>query len=84
MICPNCGGDHIYFVALTDAHFEPVPDDHGGFRIGQVILDNNGVDCINESVRDDSSSVEVHCPYCHSSFSVEMGIDGNYYIGEEL
>ena len=85
MICPNCGGDHIHFVALTDAHFDPVHDDRGGFRIGQVITDNDGMDCINESVReDDPSNIELHCPYCHSSFGVEMDDNGNYYIGEEL
>jgi hypothetical protein len=85
MRCPNCGENQLHFVALTDAHFEPVADDRGGFQIGQVIIDNDGIDCINESVReDDSSNVELHCPYCHSSFGVEMDYNGNYYIGEEL
>ena len=85
MICPNCGDSHMYFVALTDAHFEPVLDDRGGFQIGQVIIDDDGIDCINESVReDDPSNVEFHCPYCHSSFKAEQDDNDNYYIGEEL
>ena len=85
MRCPNCGEDRLYFVALTDAHFEPVSDDRGGFQIGQVIIDDNGIDCINESVREDAPhNIELHCPYCHSSFDVETDENGNYYIGKEI
>lgn len=85
MICPNCG-EKMYFIALTDAHFKPVPDDNGGFRIGSVILDEDSIDCINESIREEElGNVEFKCPYCFSSFSAEQDPDtGTYYIGDEI
>ena len=85
MICPNCGGK-MYFIALTDAHFKPIPDDNGGFQIGPVILDEDSIDCINESVREDEpGNVEFKCPYCFSRFSAILDSDtGTYYVGEEI
>ena len=48
--------------------------------------DDSSMDCINESVRKNESlhNVELHCPYCHTSFGTEIDENGNYYIGEEL
>ena len=86
MICPNCGKDRLKFVVLTDAHFEPILDDRGGFQIGQVVLDRDGIECINESVREDGpeDNIELYCPYCHSSFKAEELNNGNYIVGDAL
>ncbi len=82
MRCPICGYDHLHFVALTDADFEPIPDtEHGGFSVGNVILNQDGVDRINESIREGvPGNIELKCPFCFSSFSVEDGGHGNYFI----
>lgn len=85
MKCPNCGGE-MYFIALTDAHFKPIPNERGGFQIGPVIIDEEGIDCINESIREgELGNVEFKCPYCFSSFSAEQDPDtGAYYMGDEI
>ena len=85
MICPNCG-EKMYFIALTDAHFKPIPDPRGGFQIGSVMINKDGIDCINESIRiDEPSNVEFKCPYCFSSFSAEWDPNTeSYFIGEEI
>lgn len=85
MNCPNCG-EKMYFVALTDAHFKPIPDPREGFQIGPVMIDEDGIDCINESIREEEpGGVEFKCPYCFSSFSAEQDPDtGAYYIGDDI
>ncbi len=85
MKCPNCGGK-MYFVALTDAHFKPIPDGRGGFQIGHVIIDGDGIDCINESIREEEpGNVEFKCSHCFLSCSAEQDPDtGAYYIGDEI
>ena len=85
MICPNCG-KKMYFIALTDAHFKPIPDERGGFQIGPVMLNEDSIDCINESIREDEpGAVEFKCPYCFTRYNAEQDQDtGTYYIGEEI
>ena len=85
MRCPNCGEEAIKFVALTDAYFEVKPCKEGGFRPGRVLLDEDGIACIETSIRDEyNTDVEFKCEYCHSSFEAKQGDNGEYYIGTEI
>lgn len=82
--CPNCGYKSMILVARTDAHF--AVDEDG--TMGNVILDDEGIDCINETVElasAEDGDIEFKCRHCHSSFAAKTtDHEYTYEIGEEL
>ncbi len=82
--CPKCGSDNMVLIAQTDAHFEV--DENG--RMGDAILDEEGVDCINETVERASAKdgdIEFKCRNCRSSFAAKTtDHEYTYEVGEEL
>jgi len=82
--CPKCGSTNMILIAQTDAHFEV--DEDG--LMGNVILDKEGVDCINETVELTSAKdgdIEFKCRSCYSSFAAKTtDHDFTYEVGEEL
>lgn len=82
--CPNCGSTNMILVAQTDAHFEV--DEDG--LMGKVILDKEGVDCINETVElacPNDGDIEFRCRSCHKSFTAKPTEDHEFTfeVGEE-
>lgn len=85
--CPECGSTNMILIAKTDAYFEV--DENG--LMGNVILDEEGINCINETVKlitpiDDN--VEFHCRDCCKSFEAKITgcdyLENIYEVGEEL
>lgn len=74
MICPKCGSHDIVFITATSAFFEVNPDG----TLGRPILDDDGIECIDECASEDASNVEAHCRHCHSSFSVYEKDENNW------
>ncbi|MGN8833723.1 hypothetical protein ACTNDZ_14505 [Selenomonas montiformis] len=63
------------FIAETAVYFEINSDG----TMGRPILDDEGVECINECMSEYPPDIEVGCRRCHYSFSVrehENGDDG--------
>jgi len=82
--CPNCGYKSMILVARTDAHF--AVDEDG--TMGNVILDDESIDCINEAVElasAEDGDIEFKCRHCRSSFAAKTtDHEYTYEIGEEL
>ena len=82
--CPNCGYNSMVLVVRTDAHF--AIDEDG--TMGNVILDDESIDCINEAVESASAEdgdIEFKCRHCRSSFAAKpTDHEHTYEIGEEL
>lgn len=82
LACPKCGSHNLYFVADTLTQFEVNPDG----SIGEVNLDDDGVDCICECAATEPEHTSVHCRDCGSAFHVEYSDDSKekYKIGDEI
>ena len=82
--CPKCGSTNMVLIAQTDAHFEV--DENG--RMGDAILDQEGIDCINETVALADAAdgdIEFKCRQCRSSFAAKTADrEYTYEVGEEL
>ena len=82
--CPNCGYNSMILVARTNAHF--AVDEDG--TMGNVILDDEGIDCINEGVEfanTEDGDIEFRCRHCCSSFAAKpTDHEYTYEVGEEL
>lgn len=79
MTCPHCGSSDLVFIAPTFADFDINPDG----TMGQPILDDDGVDTINDCASEIPSDIEAHCRHCHMSFSVLEHEDG-FEIGDAI
>ena len=84
--CPKCGSHDLYFTTATSAQFEALPDG----RMGEIILDQDGIDCICECASLEKSNIEISCRNCNSHFNVEYDDGDNndgesrYKIGDEI
>ena len=85
--CPKCGSHDLYFTTTTSAQFEALPDG----RMGEIILDQDGIDCICECASLEEGNIEISCRNCNSHFNVEYGDDDDdndsesrYKIGDEI
>ena len=84
--CPKCGSHDLYFTTATSAQFEALPDG----RMGEIILDQDGIDCICECASLEKSDIEISCRNCNSHFNVEYDDGDNndgesrYKIGDEI
>lgn len=79
MTCPHCGSSDLVFIASTSVPFEINPDG----SMGRPILDDEGVECINECVSEAPPDVEAHCHHCHISFRVHEHGDG-FELGDAI
>lgn len=79
-VCPKCGSQDIVYLAATSAQFEI--KENG--EIGDVLIDQEGCDCINQCVSIEPGDVEVYCRNCKSSFQTEAEGDLGFSIGEEV
>ena len=83
--CPKCGSHDLYFTTTTSAQFEALLDG----RMGEIILDQDGIDCICECASLEESNIEISCRNCNSHFNVEYDDGDNdgesrYKIGDEI
>ena len=82
--CPKCGSHDLYFTTTTSAQFETLPN--GG--MGEIILDQDGIDYICECASLEESNIEISCRNCKSHFNVEYSDDDDgeprYKIGDEI
>ena len=87
IVCPKCGSNDLCFITTTSAQFEALPNG----EMGEIILDQDGIDCICECASLEKSNIEISCRNCHSHFNVEYDDDGDnndgefrYKIGDEI
>ena len=85
--CPKCGSNDLYFTTATSAQFEALPNG----EMGEIILSQDGIDCICECASLEKSNIEISCRNCNSHFNVEYNDDGDnndgesrYKIGDEI
>ena len=74
MVCPKCGSTDIEFIAPTSALFKVNPDG----SIGNLILDKEGIDCINACKAIDN--IECYCQKCDYGFEVSEKEEGGLRI----
>lgn len=75
MVCPKCKSSDLVFLAKTAALFKINPDG----TMGRSLLNDEGIECIDECVSETPSDVKVYCLHCYRSFNVcerENGDDG--------
>ena len=82
IVCQKCGSHDLYFVADTLAQFEANPDG----SIGEVNLDDDGIDCICECAVTEPEHMDIRCRDCDSVFHVEYSDDSKlrYKIGDKI
>ena len=84
--CPKCGSNDLYFTTATSAQFEALPNG----EMGEIILSQDGIDCICECASLEKSNIEISCRNCNSHFNVEYDDGDNndgesrYKIGDEI
>ena len=79
MVCPHCGSSNLVFITATSVPFEINPDG----TMGRPVLDDEGMECINECASDVPSDIEAYCRHCHMSFSVLEHEDG-FELGDAI
>lgn len=82
VVCPKCKSNNIYFYVDTTAKFDVNPDG----SVGDVILNEDGINCIKECVFTEPEHMHIRCRDCNSVFHVEYSDDGKwkYKIGSEI
>jgi DNA-directed RNA polymerase subunit RPC12/RpoP len=79
MVCPHCGSHNLVAYSTACPMYEINEDG----SLGLVIIDDDGIECIDETTSEEAYDMEYHCLDCHSSFSVKETDDG-YTIDEEV
>jgi DNA-directed RNA polymerase subunit RPC12/RpoP len=79
MVCPHCGSHNLAAFSTACPMYEINEDG----SLGLVIVDENGIESINETTSEEAANMGYYCFDCHRSFPAEETDDG-YTIDEEI
>lgn len=82
--CPHCGTKMV-MTTIAFPYFEILENG----EMGAVILNQDGVDEINETASQNDGDVEFHCPHCGRSYEAEPDYKTDRYgirwkVGERI